>query len=114
MHELSIIVDLINLCEKNAIKNNAKICEKIIIKVGKLSGVEPHLLENAFEFYKQTSQICKNAKLEIIHQSVIAKCQDCGNEAEILDYNFYCKKCTSTNLKIIDGEDMYLMKLVLV
>ncbi len=114
MHELSIVVDLINLCEKNALKNGAKSCEKIIIKVGKLSGIEPHLLENAFEFYKETSQICKNSALQINVQNVVAKCEDCGNEFQILDYEFFCHNCKSKNLKVIDGEDMYLMQLVLV
>ena len=62
MHELSIVQNLVSLCEKNAAKENAKEISKIEIKVGRLSGVEPHYLESAFDVYK-TGTICENAEL---------------------------------------------------
>ena len=35
MHELSIVQNLVSLCEKNAAKKNAKEISKIEIKVGR-------------------------------------------------------------------------------
>lgn len=112
MHELSIIIDLVALCEKNAKTQNAKEVEKIEIKVGRLSGVEPHYLESAYEVYK-AGTICENAKLIINVQDVVVKCNDCGNEATLKKNEFLCPKCGSNNLEVIDGEDMYLMRLTM-
>ena len=110
MHELSIVQNLVSLCEKNAAKENAKEISKIEIKVGRLSGVEPHYLESAFDVYK-AGTICENAELVINLQAVVIECLDCGFSGELSENDFTCPKCKSQNLKVTDGEDMYLMRL---
>lgn len=113
MHELSIIVDLIELCEANAKEKNASKIDEIIIKIGRLSGVEAHYLESAFEFYRENSEICKNAKLTINIQPVVVLCENCGKKSTLEKNEFICEKCGSQNLKVIDGEEMYLMQIVM-
>ena len=112
MHEFSVVQSLMGLIEQNAMQNNAKSVSKVIIKIGKMSGIEPHLLKMAFDTFKEKT-ICENAKLEMVIQDIIAKCEDCQNEFIVEDNRFKCPKCQSFNLKIIDGEDMYLMSLEL-
>jgi len=53
MHEFSIVQSLLNLIEENARKNSAKSVSKVVVKIGKMSGVEPHLLEIAFNIFKE-------------------------------------------------------------
>ena len=110
MHELSIVQNLVTLCEKNAAKENAKEISKIEIKVGRLSGVEPHYLESAFDVYK-AGTICENAELVINLQGIVTQCLDCGFGGELSENDFTCPKCKSQNLKVTDGEDMYLIRL---
>ncbi len=112
MHELSVVQSLIGLIEQNAIQNNANSVSKVIVKIGKLSGIEPHLLKLAFDSFKEGT-ICQNAELEMIIQDVVAKCENCQKEFEIKDNSFVCPNCKSFNLQVIDGEDMYLMSLEL-
>ena len=110
MHELSIVQNLVSLCEKNAAKENAKEISKIEIKVGRLSGVEPHYLQSAFDVYK-AGTICENAELVINLQGIVTQCLDCGFGGELSENDFTCPKCKSQNLKVTDGEDMYLIRL---
>ena len=110
MHELSIVQNLVSLCEKNAAKENAKEISKIEIKVGRLSGVEPHYLQSAFDVYK-AGTICENAELVINLQGIVVECFDCRFVGELSENDFTCPKCKSQNLKVTDGEDMYLMRL---
>ncbi len=110
MHEFSIVQSLLGLIEENAKQNNAKSVSKVIVKIGKMSGVEPHLLKIAFDTFKEKT-ICENAELEMIIQDVIAKCENCGEEFTVEDYKFVCPKCEGFDLKILDGEDMYLMSI---
>lgn len=113
MHELSIVQDLVRLCEQNAMKQNAKEVLKIEIKVGRLSGVEAHYLQNAFDVYK-TGTICENGELVINVQNVVIECEDCGFSGELSENDFTCPKCGMQNLKVIDGEDLHLMRLEMI
>lgn len=110
MHELSIVQSLVSLCEKNAAEQGAKEVVKVEIKVGRLSGVEPHYLKSAFDVYKNET-ICANAELIINLQNIVIECSDCKFSAELSENDFTCPKCQSRNLKVIDGEEMYLMRL---
>ncbi len=112
MHEYSIVQSLLDLVEENAKKYGVKEAEKIKVKIGILSGVEPHLLQIAFDTFKEKT-ICQNAELEMIIQPIVAKCEECQEESEFEknEIFFECKKCKSANLKILDGEDMYLLSI---
>jgi len=53
MHEFSIVQSLLNLIENYARENNASSVSKVVVQIGVLSGVEPHLLEIAFNTFKE-------------------------------------------------------------
>jgi hydrogenase nickel incorporation protein HypA/HybF len=112
MHEMSVATHLLNLCIENAEKNSAKSISKIIVKIGKLSGVEPHFLTSAFDVIK-IDTLAANADLEFIHQEVVAHCDKCSKDYEIEDYYIACPECGNVKVKIIDGEELILMSLEL-
>ncbi len=110
MHEFSVVQSLMGLIEENARQNNAKSVSKVVVKIGKMSGIEPHLLKIAFDTFKEKT-ICENAELEMVIQDVVAFCEDCGEEFVVEENRFVCPDCGGFNLKVLDGEDMYLMSL---
>jgi len=112
MHEYSIVQSLIDSCDEHAKKNSAKKVTKVVIKIGVLSGVEPHLLSEAFEAFKQGT-ICHEANLVINIQKVKVHCNSCLAELELEKNEFICPKCGSFDIKVLDGEEMYLMSLEL-
>jgi len=112
MHEYSIVQSLLDSCDENAAKNNATKVTKVVIKIGVMSGVEPELLRTAFDTFKEKT-ICEEAEFIINIQPVIIKCNKCLNEAVIEGIEYYCPKCKSIDLSVLDGEDMYLMQLEL-
>ena len=112
MHEYSIVQSLLDVIDENAQKNNAQKVNKVAIKIGVLSGVEIHLLEIAFNTFKEKT-ICEDAELVIINQPIVANCLECGhiNEYKKNQIFFECAKCGGVELKVTDGEDMLLMNL---
>lgn len=110
MHEFSIVNALLEMCEQNAKEHNMAKVTKVEIKIGKLSGVEPHLLETAFDTFKKES-ICSGAQLVMHLQDIIVHCQSCQKEGMIKDNIFECPTCKSTECTVVDGEEMYLMRL---
>lgn len=110
MHEYSIVQALLNQCEEIAEENNASKIQKVIIKIGILSGVEPHLLKIAFDTFKEKT-ICSNALLVINRQELKLQCKDCNFTFQTNEVRYFCIKCESLRVRVLDGEDMYLMSL---
>ncbi|MDD3775258.1 MAG: hydrogenase maturation nickel metallochaperone HypA [Sulfurovaceae bacterium] len=108
MHEYSIVQALLTQCEDIAAKNDANAVNSIEIKIGVMSGVESHLLKTAFDTFKEGT-VCGRSQLIIHEQPLKILCNECGFESEVPVYK--CSKCESLNVKVVDGEDMYLMRL---
>jgi len=110
MHEYSIVQSLLETCEEHARQNNSKQVRKVVVKIGVLSGVEPDLLQTAFDTFKEKT-VCDSAEFIINHQKIVISCTDCGEDSTLEKHEFCCPKCESTQIKVIDGEDMFLMSL---
>ncbi|MDH4943624.1 hydrogenase/urease nickel incorporation protein HypA [Sulfurimonas sp. C5] len=112
MHEYSIVQSLLNSCEEHAAENNASSVSKVVVKIGVMSGVEPDLLQTAFDTFKEKS-VCENAEFVINIQKVIIVCNECKTEKVLEELEYKCDNCGSINVEVIDGEEMYLMQLEL-
>ncbi|WP_238594018.1 hydrogenase maturation nickel metallochaperone HypA [Lebetimonas natsushimae] len=104
MHELSIVQSMMKIIEKHA-KNRE--VERLVVKIGKMSGIEPYFLKESFDFFKEGT-VCANAEMEIIEVNIKIKCFECGSESEIKGFDFHCPVCGSEKTKIISGEEMHI------
>ena len=82
------------------------------VKIGRLSGVEAHYLQNCYEVFR-AGTVCENADLIIHTQEIVVKCKNCGFSGDLAQNDFSCPRCKSSEINVIDGEDMYLMRLVI-
>ena len=110
MHEYSVVQALLEQIEGVAAENEATIVTKIVVKIGIMSGVEVYLLEVAFNTFKEKT-ICDGAEFVMNIQPLTIECLDCNSVSELEKIHYCCQKCESTNVKVIDGEDMFLMSL---
>jgi hydrogenase nickel incorporation protein HypA/HybF len=84
----------------------------VVVKIGVMSGVEPHLLEEAFNTFKEGT-MCDEAQFIMNIQKVKVLCNTCNEENELEKNEYICPSCEGIELNIIDGEDMFLMQLEL-
>lgn len=110
MHEYSIVQALLEQCEGYASENDASKITKVVVKIGVMSGVEPHLLEIAFNTFKETS-ICDGAEFVMNVQPLRLTCKSCGSVSELEQAYYRCPECESLEVEVTDGEDMLLMSL---
>ena len=110
MHEYSIVQALLNQCEEIAEENHATTITKVVTKIGVLSGIETHLLQVAFDTFKEGT-LCAQAEFVIHEQKLKLECRDCGHVFETDEIRYYCTECESLRVKTLDGEEMYLMSL---
>ena len=108
MHEFSIVSSLMLLIEEYAREHNAKKVAKVVVGIGKLSGVEPDLLKIAFDTFKERT-ICEEAQLVMEIEDVALKCRDCLKETTLREkLSRKCPHCGSLNTEIIRGQDLLL------
>ena len=112
MHEYSIVQSLIESCEEHAKTNDSSKVTKVVVKIGVMSGVEAHLLKEAFELFKEDT-ICHGCEFVMHIQKVKITCNDCQTTHELEKNEYCCPECKGIDIKIIDGEDMFLMQLEL-
>ena len=110
MHEYSIVQALLVQCEEIAEANNATKIIKVVVKIGVMSGVEPHLLEVAFNTFKE-SGVTKGAEFVMNVQPLSIECKSCQCVSELEKMRYCCPNCESLDITVIDGEDMFLMSL---
>ncbi len=113
MHELSIVESLIELCEENALKNDAKNIQEIHVKIGRLSGIESELFKRCFETFRENSSLCKNAQLIIENSPLEILCLNCDKTSILEENVFQCPHCQSIEYQITQGQDLHLMRLVM-
>ncbi|HFU76817.1 MAG TPA: hydrogenase maturation nickel metallochaperone HypA [Arcobacter sp.] len=110
MHEYSVVQALLEQIEDITQKNDAQKVTKIVVKIGVMSGIEAHLLEIAFNTFKEKT-VCDGAEFIMNIQPLKIMCNQCKKESELEKIHYCCQECGSTDVDVIDGEDMFLMSL---
>ncbi|MEN4044943.1 hydrogenase maturation nickel metallochaperone HypA [Sulfurimonas sp. NWX367] len=110
MHEYSVVQALLEQIENIAEENEATKVTKIIVKIGVMSGIEAHLLEVAFNTFKEKT-IADGAEFVMNIQPIVIKCNSCEEVSELEKIHYCCQSCGSVDVNVTDGEDMFLMSL---
>ncbi len=81
MHELSIACSIVETVEENLPTADSR-ATKVILKIGKLSGVVKDALLFSFDIAAQDTKV-EGATLEIEELSVIVHCDKCNTDSEL-------------------------------
>ncbi|MBZ7987897.1 hydrogenase maturation nickel metallochaperone HypA/HybF [Campylobacter canadensis] len=109
MHEMAIVNNLLNECEKIAKQKNAKKINAVYVSLGRLSGVEEHYFKEAFNaFVQDENSIYYKAKLYVSVCELELFCFDCAKNCIQEKNEFICKHCSSVNVKVLKGDEMLL------
>jgi len=112
MHELAVCQQLLLQVDQIAKEKNARLVESITLRIGPLSGVEAHLLTQAFPLAAAGS-IAEDAELIIESLPIRVNCQTCGAETDALPNKLVCGACGDYHTKLISGDEMLLASLSL-
>jgi len=110
MHELSVCLSLLEQVERIAREHGAERVERILLRIGPLSGVEAALLTHAYPLAAAGS-IAEHARLDIEPAPVRVHCIDCGQESEASPNRLLCAHCSSYHTKLSSGDEMLLASL---
>lgn len=110
MHELSLVAGLFPILEEKAGEQGAKSVTFVRLRVGRLSGVVPELLESAFDAYKKGT-LAERAAIEVVLVPLKVRCRACSKIMELEEPVFACTGCDGNDLEILEGRDIFLDRL---
>jgi hydrogenase nickel incorporation protein HypA/HybF len=110
MHELSVCQALMDQVESIATEHHARQVLEIFIDIGPLSGVEPPLLEQAFDI-ASAGTVADGAKLVIRGMPVRVSCRQCGAITDALPARLVCGVCGDWQTQLVSGDELLLASL---
>ena len=112
MHELAICRGIISQVSAIAAEHNAQQVDRIYLKIGPLSGVEPDLLRSAFPIASARS-VASRATLVIHSLPVRVRCKSCNSESEVSINKMLCSQCGDWQTELISGDELLLERVEL-
>lgn len=108
MHEFSLVKSLLAQSTHLLREHGGLAVESIRVELGPLSGVEPMLVQSAFDQLVNSSP-CRGAALNIIEIPLICQCQACDHTFEMEDFRFVCPTCASRSVRIVSGDEFRIV-----
>jgi hydrogenase nickel incorporation protein HypA/HybF len=106
MHELSITQNIVTIATEHA---KGKKVRRVSLAIGKLSAICPDAIRFCFDVCC-AGTLLEGADLYIEEIPGLARCLSCGTEMP-LEQPFGICDCGSTDLKILQGEELKLKEL---
>lgn len=112
MHEASLVRTLLEKVATLLREHHGDSVDEVWIELGPLSGVEPLLVQSAFEQLAPLHAM-STAKLMIREIPLEAKCRNCGDLFEIKHFRFRCQSCESSDIQVIRGDEFRLLSITI-
>ncbi len=107
MHELSIAEDLSTIVLNTALDNNLSKVTRVNILFGQMIQIVPEIFEFAFREIVKNS-VAGDAELAIEIVPVKMRCLNCGSDFQPEEDCFTCRVCSSSDLEIINGKELFI------
>lgn len=111
MHELGIVYEVIKVVDNFVEENNLNKVEKIVLEIGKLSGVYTRFIEECYPAaIDETAYV--ETELEIVEIPAIVRCNSCGQSYDVMESHKVCPKCSKTEYTMITGQEFNIREIV--
>lgn len=112
MHEYSLVRSLLRQVAVIVQEQGGAMVRLVRVRVGTFAGVEPGLLEIAFQELVRESPF-PDAKLVLDEVPLVGRCEDCLHFWELHNFSFQCPRCEGRQIRVISGDTIELVELEL-
>ena len=113
MHELSIVLSIVEIAEQQVKKAGAQVVECIELEIGDLAGVEPSALDFAWKSAVRKT-VLDGAERTIHHIAGKARCSECQREYPLENHYDPCPHCQNPFHQILSGRELRVRALTVV
>lgn len=112
MHEFSLVEELLDEVLHATATQADTVLREIHVECGPLSGVEPLLLDSAFDILAP-ERLGAGCQLVIEQVPLRARCETCDSQFEPTLFDFRCSLCGSERTRVTRGDALILKRVVL-
>ncbi|MBS1494308.1 MAG: hydrogenase maturation nickel metallochaperone HypA [Bacteroidetes bacterium] len=112
MHELSIAKNIVEIIKESVEENDLRSIERVVLKVGELSGVVPDSLQFSLEAISTGTEL-ESAKYEMKRIPFTIKCKVCGNVSDNELGIVKCPVCGSKDTEVVSGNELLISEIIL-
>jgi hydrogenase nickel incorporation protein HypA/HybF len=109
MHECSLVRGLISHVLHVIESNTPCSVQEVVVSAGPLSGVEPLLVEQAFDQLKSDAGL-GGCRLLVEVTELMADCESCRCSFAVQDFVFRCPNCNSSSITVTAGDEFRLLR----
>jgi hydrogenase nickel incorporation protein HypA/HybF len=113
MHELSLVMSIIDIALDQASKAGAQKVEEIELEIGVLSTVELNAFEFAWQQGKKNTRL-EHCSLKIDRIPGMALCLECDTEFPVTEVYEACPVCGKHLSQIVKGKELRVKSLVVI
>ena len=113
MHELSLLENVREILEKNALSQSFSKVTKVTLEIGRFSNVEPDALCFCFDVVMKDS-LAENAELIISELNGLGVCRQCLQQLEMTTLYDACVYCGSPFVTVVQGSELKIKDLIVI
>ncbi|MCR5522753.1 MAG: hydrogenase maturation nickel metallochaperone HypA [Clostridia bacterium] len=108
MHELGIVMNVVEQADRIAADNGAQKIVGITMEIGEVSTVVPELFLDAFNWAKKRTEYLQEAELEMIIIEGRTYCKECGETYRTTEFGKKCPHCGSPETYLLTGDQVII------
>ena len=108
MHELGIVVKVLEQVDAAAEQYGAKKVLKVTMEVGEVSTIVPDLFTDAFNWARKRTRFAQEAELEMIIIEGRTYCRACGETYRTTEFGKTCPHCGSPDTYLLTGDQVII------
>lgn len=110
MHELGVVMEVIQTVEKFAAKNALTKIDTLVLQIGELSSMIPAYIEACYPAAVDGTMM-ENTKLVVEVLPGNGICKACNKVFNIKENNGWCPHCSSQDYEIISGKEFMIKEI---
>ncbi len=113
MHEISLLENLREILEAEAVKQQFSRVNRITLEIGKLSCVEPDALKFGFDAVMKGSP-AENAEIIFVETDGKGLCRNCDQQFAMTTLYEPCPLCGKPGASVLQGREMRILDLIVI
>ena len=111
MHELGIMINIVESVEKFALENDITKIQKLVLQIGELSSVVPRFAQACYPAAVDGTML-EDSELEIEILPGNGMCDHCKKVFNLLENKNQCPSCHEQGWELISGKEFMIKEIV--
>jgi len=111
LHELGVVINVIENVEDFAKKNGVTKIEKLVLQIGELSSMIPKYIQACYPAAVDGTSL-QDTKLEIEILPGNALCKECNKVFNLIENSGKCPNCESKDFEVLSGREFMIKEIV--